>query len=83
VNNQAQSMPSQCPNKDCRSTRRGPYRSREVQAFAGEHNGRPYTHIVRRRTVCLDCGQARIDRSYENWPNGDPGEAHEGDTQQG
>ena len=36
------------------------------QAFRGVHNGQPFTHIVRRRTKCLDCGQFRVDRAYEN-----------------
>ena len=58
--------PSRC--KRCGSTRRGDYYGKTEQAFRGEHNGQPFTHIVRRRTKCLDCGQVRIDRAYENRP---------------
>ena len=56
--------PSRCPR--CGSTRRSDYYGKTEQAFRGEHNGRPFTHIVRRPTWCLDCGQTRIDRAYEN-----------------
>jgi len=31
-------------------------------------NGQPFTHIVRRRMKCLDCGQFREDRACENRP---------------
>jgi hypothetical protein len=58
--------PSRC--KRCGSTRRSDYYGKTEQAFQGEYNGRPYTHIVRRRTKCLGCGQIRIDRTYENRP---------------
>ena len=59
--------PSRC--KRCGSTRRSDYYGKTEQAFRGEHNGRPFTHIVRRRTRCLDCGQLRIDRAYESRPD--------------
>jgi len=58
--------PSRCPR--CGSTRRSDYYGKTEQTFRGEHGGRPFTHIVRRRTKCLDCGQTRIDRAYENRP---------------
>ena len=58
--------PSRC--RRCGSTRRSDYYGKTEQAFCGEHNGQPFTHIVRRRTKCLDCGQSRIDRAYENRP---------------
>ena len=59
--------PSRCPNPDCGSTERGPYLgSPNVQEFAGEINGQPYTHIVRRRCRCAACDQIRIDRTFEN-----------------
>jgi len=58
--------PSRC--RRCGSTRRGDYYGKTEQAFRGKHNGQPFTHIVRRRTKCLDCGQTRIDRAYENRP---------------
>ena len=56
--------PSRCNR--CGSTRRSDYYGKTEQAFQGEHNGQPFTHIVRRRTRCLDCAQTRIDRTYEN-----------------
>ena len=58
--------PSRCPR--CGSTRRGDYYGKTEQAFQGEHNGQPFTHIVRRRTMSLDCRQTRVDRAYENRP---------------
>jgi len=58
--------PSRC--KRCGSTRRGDYYGRTEQAFQGVQDGLPFTHIVRRRTKCLDCRQLRIDRAYENRP---------------
>jgi hypothetical protein len=58
---------SRCIRPGCESTDRAPYGKRRVQAYAGVlADGTPYTHIVRRPTKCLACGQARIDRSYEN-----------------
>ena len=58
---------SRCPN--CQSTRRAEYGGRQVQEFAGVlSDGTPYTHIVRRRTRCLDCDQHRIDKTFENHP---------------
>lgn len=58
--------PSACPK--CRSTEREPYFGAPLeQEFSGTRpNGQAYTHIVRRRTRCKNCGQARIDRTYEN-----------------
>ena len=58
--------PSRC--RRCGSTRRGDYYGKTEQAFRGEHNGQPFTHIVPRRTKYLDCGQLRVDRTYENRP---------------
>lgn len=56
---------SRCPT--CGSTERAGYSGCVEQEIAGsDANGRPYTHIVRKRTKCLKCGQARIDRMYEN-----------------
>jgi len=38
-----------------------------VTEYAGElPDGRPFTHIVRRRCRCLACDQARFDVSHEN-----------------
>ncbi|KKL70280.1 hypothetical protein LCGC14_2106490 [marine sediment metagenome] len=52
----------------CGSTRRSDYYGKIEQASRGRHDGQPFTHIARRRTKCLDCGQLRVDRSYENRP---------------
>ena len=56
---------SECPAPGCGSTERGPYLDRTEQAYDGLIDGKPYTHIVRRRCRCLACGQLRIDRTYE------------------
>lgn len=58
---------TRCPKCEC--TSRTAYTSKVEQAFAGtDEHGHPYTHIIRRRTSCTDCGQHRIDRFYENRP---------------
>lgn len=58
---------SRCPK--CGSTNRAAYTSKNVQAFASlDSHGQPYTHIIRQRTSCTDCGQHRIDRTLENRP---------------
>jgi nitrate reductase cytochrome c-type subunit len=63
---------SRCPN--CQSTRRSEYLgARNVQEFEGLAEGRPYNRIVRRRCQCLDCGQTRIDRTFEFAPPGTGG----------
>lgn len=64
----ATAEPSRCPK--CGSTNRGPYTQKQVQEWGGVHpiTGQPVTHIIRRWTSCTDCGQHRIDRSYENKP---------------
>ena len=54
--------PSRCPA--CNSTRRTRYRGRIVQPYeALDTDGRPFTAIIRRRTMCEDCGQWRIDQT--------------------
>ena len=57
---------TRCPR--CGSTDRDPYRRKNEQAYPGVHDGKPYTHIVRRWTRCATpgCGQHRIDKSFEN-----------------
>jgi hypothetical protein len=51
----------------CGSKKRTPYApAMEVQAPGVDMRGRYYTHIVRRPTKCLDCGQGRIDRFTED-----------------
>lgn len=58
---------SRCPK--CLSTERAAYTNRHEQAYAGlDGFNQPFTHIIRQRTHCLDCGQHRIDRSLENRP---------------
>ena len=58
---------SACPK--CGSTKRAPYHNRHEQPFASiDGDGQPYTHIVRQRTHCLDCGQCRVDRTLEYRP---------------
>ncbi len=55
---------SACPA--CKSTRRGPYQGRTEQTYRGRTpDGREYSTIVWRRCQCLQCGQWRIDRSFE------------------
>lgn len=55
---------TRCPR--CGSTERGAYLNGTVQEIAGHTGGEPFTHIVRRRCRCSNCGQLRIDRTYEN-----------------
>lgn len=64
-------QPSKCKAvKDdgeiCGSTRRADYHNVTRVYHAGElPDGTPFDTIIFRRTKCLDCGQARVDRSYE------------------
>lgn len=61
----AETVRSRC--RACGSTERKPYTQTREQEHGGvDREGRPYTHIIRRWTSCADCGQARIDTSYEN-----------------
>jgi hypothetical protein len=61
----AQTQPSRCPV--CDSTERKPYTQTRTQEYPGiDADGQAYTHILRRWTACAECGQARIDRTYEN-----------------
>lgn len=63
---------SRCPA--CGSTDRAPYANRseeECVCTIGERI--PVTHIVRRLTRCLSCGQARIDATFENRSAADGG----------
>lgn len=56
---------SRCPK--CDSTEREDYEAKIEQEHAGEDaNGKPYTHIIKRRTRCTTCGQTRVDRTFEN-----------------
>lgn len=39
------------------------------QKYAGiATDGQPYTHIVRTLCKCRDCGQHRVERTYEYYP---------------
>ena len=64
----ADANPSRCP--ECGSTKRTAYEGTpNVQDYSGESNGQPYNKIVRRRCQCFDCGQYRIDRTFEYIPD--------------
>lgn len=58
--------PTACPT--CSSTEREPYFNVRERAIAGERDGRPYTHVVWRRTRCKACGQTRDDKAFEHRP---------------
>ena len=66
--------PAACPH--CGKTDREPYRLASVIAHGGvTATGREYSHVVNRRTKCRACGQARIDRYFENRaPEASPGD---------
>lgn len=51
--------------RNCGATNRTPYHNTVTHAIAGIHDGREYDTILYRRTSCGDCGQARVDKSYE------------------
>ena len=56
---------TRCPN--CDSTTRLPYEGTTTREISGkDEDGKPYTHVVWRRTRCKKCNQARIDRTFEN-----------------
>lgn len=51
----------------CGSTDRERYFGTPFElAYRGEKNGKPYTHVVKKRTKCKACGQQRLDIIYEN-----------------
>ena len=50
----------------CGSTDRQPYFNVRERAIAGVRDGKPFTHVLWKRTRCTNCGQIRDDRSYEN-----------------
>ena len=55
--------------EDCDSTRRTEYTNKRTHPYAGlDGDGRPFTAVVWRNTTCLDCGQARTDRTFEYEP---------------
>jgi len=62
----AVAIATRCPK--CGSTDREPYTGHPTVIEHGgiAPDGAPYTHVVKRRTVCLACGQHRSDTLYEN-----------------
>ncbi len=55
---------SRCPR--CQSTEREKYVGEPFRThLRGVRDGKPYNVIIRRRTRCKSCGQARFDLSYE------------------
>lgn len=52
----------------CGSTRRTKYHRSYTKYLPHDRDGKPVTHIIYRHCQCGDCGQARIDRVYENQP---------------
>lgn len=65
VKETAVAVPSRC--NACGSTERGPYLGKTELEFGGvDSEGRPFTHIVRRRVRCTNCEQQRIDVTREN-----------------
>lgn len=52
----------------CSSTEREPYWATIEHPIDGVKDGKPYTHVVWRRTKCRNCGQHRQDRFFENRP---------------
>ncbi len=62
VKDQTVSKPSRCIRAGCDCTEREVLKTTS-QAHAGlDGDGRPYTHIIRRRVRCTACGQHRVDR---------------------
>lgn len=56
--------------KKCDSTDREKYFGTPLEyPIGGVHDGLPYTHVVRKRTKCANCGQQRMDAFYENRTN--------------
>ena len=56
--------PSRCPK--CNSTERSEDTNKTVQQYQGTApDGQPFTAIIRRRTQCRECGQWRVDRTFE------------------
>lgn len=61
----AESFASQCPK--CRSTERTGYNRVKTMQYSGvSPDDKPFNYISWKRTACLNCGQHRIDKLYEN-----------------
>lgn len=57
-------LPSHC--RQCGSTDREAYIGKPiVREITGTVEGRPYNKITWRRTRCANCGQARVDQTFE------------------
>ena len=55
---------ARCPK--CQSTDRDWYGAVTIQEYEGaDPQGRPFNRIIKRRTRCANCGQIRIERTYE------------------
>lgn len=59
---------SRCPS--CGATESSRIGNRQVQVYSGLIDGKPFTHIVRQRVLCDFCPQMRIEKTYENHPEG-------------
>ncbi|MDE2100066.1 MAG: hypothetical protein KGL39_22620 [Patescibacteria group bacterium] len=58
---------SRCKVPGCNSTERTRYHGVTFQTIAGlDPEGKPYNRVVWRNTTCKACGQARVDRTFEN-----------------
>lgn len=55
---------SRCPG--CDSTDRTHYSSTIERRIDGEHDGKPFTHVLWKRCRCRSCGQSRVDIVREN-----------------
>jgi hypothetical protein len=54
----------------CGSTRRSHYeRVHRLEGSGNDPHGRPYSAVEMRSTRCLDCSQARIDRTWVYLPD--------------
>ena len=52
--------------KACHSTERERYtNSRSVSTCGIDPEGKPYNRVTWRNTRCKNCGQVRVDKSYE------------------
>ena len=54
---------SRCPT--CGSSERSEYSNRREHVHSGEYDGKPFNRVVWRNCHCLNCGQHRVDRTYE------------------
>lgn len=50
----------------CGSTERTGYVAIRTMAYQGQQDGRPFTHILWKRTTCKKCSRPRVDKYHEN-----------------